>query len=720
MMTGAFRTLVTFYGALLFVPTTLRSQPHLPTPSAIESKKPITVDSAIELTRLADPSYFSSSNSTGRVAQFSPDGNRFVIVLRRGIVAENVNEYSIHLFTTKTVFSTRPGRVVLTMKSSSNRPAIKQWKWLGDSRTLLFIGETPGHVSQIYAFDTVSKQLTELTHHPTAITCFTTSKDGKQIVFFAEPRRSEHSPGPINISDQRLDNLLMGKRKSNPDRLELFTLARGGSPFRIATPIDWYEDTLSMSSDGRYAVVAAQVKVGDLPSEWSKYEYPGYYKAEIATYFHSKNKDTPTAFTRYFVLDTLNRTISPIWGGPTIGFAPLAWSAVGHSLFLKGTYLPINRENGPNRKERVRTSYDVEISIPRGEWRVIADHDWPTEEVVDQLCVRLQEDINTPPEIFVETTDGRKNKLLLDLNPQLRKLALGKVETVTWMVHGIEVNGGLYYPPDYVPGRKYPLVIQTHGYVPTQFSMDGRSEWSSSFAARPLAAQGMLVLQVFSFKNTADHDFVATDRSLGMTAQQSYAIFDSLSYDAAIDELAKRGMVDETRIGISGFSRTVWFVAYTLTHSTHGYRAAIQTDGIDGGYFQYIAFKADELVLDNGGLPPFGADGLARWLKESPGFNLDKVGTPIRLVALDLPGILEAWEWFAGLQLQGKPVDFVALPDGTHLLERASDRKIAMQGVVDWFGFWLQGYKRPNPEDPDQYKRWEHLRELRDAGRVSD
>ena len=289
------------------------------------------------------------------------------------------------------------------------------------------------------------------------------------------------------------------------------------------------------------------------------------------------------------------------------------------------------------------------------------------------------------------------------------------VETITWMVHGIEVTGGLYYPPDYVPGKKYPLVIQTHGYVPTQFSMDGRSEWSSNFAARPLAAQGMLVLQTFSFKNSVDHDFVAKDRSLGTTAEQSYCIFDSLSYDAAIDELVKRGLVDESRIGISGFSRTVWFVAYALTHGTHRYRAAVQTDGIDGGYFQYIAFRVDDLVLDNGGLPPFGADGLARWLKESPGFNLDKVHTPVRLVALDLPGILETWEWFAGLQLQGKPVDFVAIPDGVHLLERVSDRKIAMQGVVDWFSFWLQGFERPNPEDPDQYKRWEHLRDLQNA-----
>jgi hypothetical protein len=39
----------------------------------------------------------------------------------------------------------------------------------------------------------------------------------------------------------------------------------------------------------------------------------------------------------------------------------------------------------------------------------------------------------------------------------------------------------------------------------------------------------------------------------------------------------------------------------------------------------------------------------------------------------------------------------------------------SQQGDVDWMRFWLQGYEAPDPAKKDQYKRWEHLRELRDA-----
>jgi hypothetical protein len=60
------------------------------------------------------------------------------------------------------------------------------------------------------------------------------------------------------------------------------------------------------------------------------------------------------------------------------------------------------------------------------------------------------------------------------------------------------------------------------------------------------------------------------------------------------------------------------------------------------GYFQYIAYSNHEVFNSffegvNGG-PPFSA-GLSSWLRQSPGFNLDKVHTPVLIQAIgrDLP-----------------------------------------------------------------------------------
>jgi dipeptidyl aminopeptidase/acylaminoacyl peptidase len=243
--------------------------------------------------------------------------------------------------------------------------------------------------------------------------------------------------------------------------------------------------------------------------------------------------------------------------------------------------------------------------------------------------------------------------------------------------------------------------------------MDGELEWSSGFAARPLAAAGFVVLQTYNFANQKDHDEISTgrDKRFGTTPEQSHRHLALLAFEGAIDYLDRRGIIDKNRVGISGFSRTVAFVTYTLTHTKYNFRAAVLTDGADGGYFQRLAFPSGASDDDamNGGVAPFG-EGLKTWAKESPSFNLDKVDTAVRLVAIGKASILQSWEWFSALRLQNKPVDFVEIPDGVHLLEQPWDRRIAMQGMVDWFCFWLKGKQDSDPAKTRQYERWRELK----------
>src|SRR5207249_845235 len=180
-----------------------------------------------------------------------------------------------------------------------------------------------------------------------------------------------------------------------------------------------------------------------------------------------------------------------------------------------------------------------------------------------------------------------------------------------------------------------------------RFSMDGLNEWSNGYAARPLAAEGFLVLQTY----LAD-DFTFThfndDKQFGVTRLQAGSNFDVAATEAAGDYLNARGLIDPTRVGVSGLSREVATVAYMLTHPKHKYAAAIMVQGFDGGYFQYTAEASGEMTWQAdqiyGGNAPYG-EGLKTWLKESPSFNLDKVTTPVLLVT-NMGGVVEQWEWF--------------------------------------------------------------------------
>ena len=128
-------------------------------------------------------------------------------------------------------------------------------------------------------------------------------------------------------------------------------------------------------------------------------------------------------------------------------------------------------------------------------------------------------------------------------------------------------------------------------------------------------------------------------------------------------------------------------------------------------YWQY-AFspergEGDAIV----GTPPFG-EGLAQWLKKSPGFNLDKVNSPLMVVGQGADVLLTMWAAYAGLRQLNKPVDLIMLNSDEHVLTNPAVRMASQGGSVDWFRFWLQGYEDPNPTKADQYKRWRELKTL--------
>jgi dipeptidyl aminopeptidase/acylaminoacyl peptidase len=86
-----------------------------------------------------------------------------------------------------------------------------------------------------------------------------------------------------------------------------------------------------------------------------------------------------------------------------------------------------------------------------------------------------------PPQLYAASLDGAKLGTpvrLTDLNPGFEGKACARAESVTWEgVLGEPVEGMLYYPAGYQPGRSYPLVLMIHG---GPFSCD-RDRWPVSF-----------------------------------------------------------------------------------------------------------------------------------------------------------------------------------------------------------------------------------------------
>jgi len=57
-------------------------------------------------------------------------------------------------------------QLLVSMSSSSNRPAIEKPCWLADNCTIIFMGENPGEKHRLCAIDCRERELRALVSHP--------------------------------------------------------------------------------------------------------------------------------------------------------------------------------------------------------------------------------------------------------------------------------------------------------------------------------------------------------------------------------------------------------------------------------------------------------------------------------------------------------------------------------------------------------------------------
>jgi dipeptidyl aminopeptidase/acylaminoacyl peptidase len=718
------------------------------TDSAAEGpqKGRITVEDTIRMTTFPETTYTSGESSSNRFARFSPDGRNYVVVTAAGLPETNENEFVLWLFATKDAFhETRPRRI-LSMRSRSNRDAIKNVRWVGND-TVYFVGEVSGG-SQVHSLNVLTGRRKQWTFHPTPVVDFDVDRAGSVIVYAAEPgppseasvrEKIDHG---YTISLEALGEVPASRadfyRPSPAQGEELFVKRRGERAVRVALR-DRYLPLLpiSIAPGGRHAVFGVFLR--DVPASWIDYQ-DEYVRAEVKAY---RRKGSTSWLMSYQLLDTRTMRVEPLLPGPVAwASAGAAWSPDGRSLAISGAFLSLAVSDPTEREIRKKQAFAVEVPVGTGKLEKIAGGDlvvtewdtvseriyfrpssgapeaplesygkaqagWTKDVVVERRAgpdlpeVVVEQDLNTPPRLYArDRRTGRKN-LLLDPNPAFENLAFGNVEAISWKAtDGHEVEGGLYLPPDYRPGRRYPLVLQTHGFSKSEFWING--PWNSGYAAQPLAARGIVVLQVGHGSEPGGYQ--KHHRSLEEAPREMAA------YEGAIDALDQKGIIDREHVGILAFSRTQYHVEYTLTHSNDRFRAAILIDGFDGGYLQYLMdpYSEKDVVMVNGG-PPYGAT-LANWLEHSPSFRVDRVRTPVRIECHDW-GITGCWEWYALLTHMGKPVELLYLPDAVHLLVKPWERLASQQGSVDWFCFWLKGEEDRSGNKREQVRRWNDLRE---------
>ena len=726
--------------------------------STAKSGRVVTVADSVTMSQVLNPSGEATPSAATDVSLFSPDGGKVVVLTKRGNLEANTNDYSILVWRTDKLFNSAKPEILLTLSSTSYRAAIEGISWLPDSETLLFLGEHPGELRQLYSLNIRSHRLKRITNHLTRLFGYSATADGKNIAYTAEAPskgffdQEETRRNGVVVSAQSLPDLLLDRNNIANGfffKGELFVKRENAPTQQVRLPNGLTITPSSgwpiLSPDGEH--IAMVGLLDHRPDAW------GAYTASLLR--------SSQFFYAYVIIDLSTRRNVVLSSFPKDAYSTALWSRDSRRLFLSGVFLPLEHSEGREREERESKSFTIALEPNSGEFDTLGDGSLQVvrwNEKTGDLILRntkassradgimstvimrvtdskwkvlatedtgaggfpgfiVEQDMNTPPRLFVADRVAKKEALLLDVNPQFSHLRFGKVEEITWTAKdGHKVGGELYYPAHYAPEERYPLVIQTHGSLgPERFSMDGA--YSSGYAAQTLAGKGIMVLQL----GEEDHDDPSGYMAKYWDTPQEAALAMGV-YESAIDLLDGKRFIRKDLVALIGFSRSCYYVKYTLTHSHYQIVAAAVEDGIDAGYFQYIAFNNPVIQREwerfNGGVP-FGAE-IKSWVAGSPGFNIDKVHTPIRIISHSRGSLLGEWEWFAALSRLGRPVELVMMQDAPHLLVKPWDRMVSQQGNADWLGFWLKGEEDLDAGKAEQYARWRELRKLQAENDAKD
>jgi dipeptidyl aminopeptidase/acylaminoacyl peptidase len=321
-------------------------------------------------------------------------------------------------------------------------------------------------------------------------------------------------------------------------------------------------------------------------------------------------------------------------------------------------------------------------------------------------CIR--ETPMTPPEIATAAVlNGKPSgrvQVLTHLNPELDRIALGKISDLHWSRSKTDSGtSGLILPVGYTPGKRYPVVIMMYNlFKADRFYSDAAF---SSYAAQPFASHGYAVVLMNTPYYTFDYAPAAYDSARSREGEGM-----ARAARAIIDTLNARGIADTKRIGMMGWSFGGFWTPYIITH----YPTLVQAAAIgDAGNHQTSiwwmgndAGRAQETRFFGGG--PYDPKYAARWREVSPIENIEKMQTPLLMEysGAYLMGI-ELWRRAVDA---GKAAELHIYPTEAHVFERPANRYSSMMRHYDWFNFWLLGEVDRSAGKREQYDRWNRMK----------
>jgi dipeptidyl aminopeptidase/acylaminoacyl peptidase len=307
----------------------------------------------------------------------------------------------------------------------------------------------------------------------------------------------------------------------------------------------------------------------------------------------------------------------------------------------------------------------------------------------DGSATRFAMVISTPTELgdlyVADGATGGKPTKLTSFNDELfQQLTMSQPEEIWYTsFDGKKIQGWILKPPGFDASKKYPLVLQIHGGPHAAYGNTFTHEFQW------MAAKGYVVLYT-NPRGSSNYG-----QEFGNSIQFAYPGDDYKDLMAGVDEVLKKGYVDEARLGVTGGSGGGLLTNWVVTQTTRFKAAVSQRDISDWSSFWYTA---DFTLFTPTWFrkPPF--EDPQDFARRSPITHVAKIQTPLMFILGDedwrTPPAAGGEELFRALKYLKRPTVMVRFPNENHDLSRSGKpwhRVERLQHIVGWFDKWLLG-----------------------------
>ncbi len=576
------------------------------------------------------------------------------------------------------------------------RKGISSLSWSPDGTMLAFLAhDSKTDRAQLFVMPMNGGDAIRITDSKTGISSYSWSPDGKQVAYIAQdtvpnPKQIKHHEDAFKVTDNNYEVRaavqpwhlwVISSTGKNAKRLTSGKWSLGADQGSMSKPA-WTPDGKSIvfqkfpdvwEGNAWHSVLGeVNVKTGKisiLVSEEGSASPEFAPKGGALAFIRPRNGDQNNGFAVYVRNDG---KIYDATAALARNFNSFAWMPGGENLLLlgkKGTLSSI-WEQPLKGNSKVLDLGNIDVN------------DGSLSVAKNGSFVFTGSTSEHPSELYLMHTATSKPVQLTHVNNFADSIALGKSVTVNWKgPGGFDEDGVLTYPINYQKGKKYPMALVIHG----------GPEWASTLSfsslAQLLAAKGMLVFQpnYRGSTNLGDAYQHAIYRDTGKGPGEDVM--------AGVKTVEKMGIVDENRIGVSGWSYGGYMTSWLIGYYPNVWKAAVSGAALNDWVMDYTIayYQRGDLYFFGGS--PWVKKYWKIWREQSPIVLSTRVKAPTLIMGdagdPNVP-IVNSYEMFHALRDNGVTVDFYVYPANTHFPHDIVRTTDIYKKWVDWLVKYLK------------------------------